>query len=322
MSDLPRDRLSESPPFTYCGMDAFGPIQVTEGTTTRRTNSEKKVWGLLFTCLVTRAVHVEPLPFMDTPTFRNALRRFFSIRGVCQLIRSDQGTNFMGARNEDLSIQDINSEIEQHHCRWEINPPHASHFGGVWERKIGSIRRILEACILEISPRKLSRDELHTFLQEAVAIINNTPMWEISNDVNDPYPLTPASLLTLKDNPNPPPLDTFSKQDILAYGRRRHRRIQYLTDQFWNRWRNEYIHDLQPRRKWLTEKRSVKIGDLVMLRDKNLKRNHWPLARVTDVKISDDNLVRSVTVTVPSKNGTPHTYNRPISNIILLLESE
>ena len=57
--------------------DVFGPIIVTEGKTTRKLSSEIKVWGLLFICLVSRAVHIEPLPGLDTVTFKNALRRFF-----------------------------------------------------------------------------------------------------------------------------------------------------------------------------------------------------------------------------------------------------
>ena len=77
MSDLPVDRLEESPPFTYSGMDVFGPYLISESRSTRRYNSDWKVWGLVFTCLVSRAIHIEPLPSMDTSTFKNAIRRFF-----------------------------------------------------------------------------------------------------------------------------------------------------------------------------------------------------------------------------------------------------
>ena len=324
MADLPSDRLHESPPFTYTGLDVFGPIIVTEGKTTRKFSSEIKVWGLLFTCLVSRAVHIEPLPGLDTVTFKNALRRFFSIRGVCRLLRSDRGTNFVGAYNEgecNISIEDIKNEVNSHNqCEWILNPPKASHFGGVWERKIGSFKRIFEASLSTMGPKKLNRDDLYTLFQEASAIINNTPMWEVSSDPNEPFPLTPAMLLTLKDQGNPPPLDSFTEKDIQAYGRRRYRRVQYLADQFWSRWRQEYLHSLQPRPKWTQIHRSLTPGDIVIMKDRNLKRNNWPMARVSDVKLSSDGLVRSVILSVPSRNGNPSILTRPVSDIVFLLK--
>ena len=324
MSDLPEDRLEESPPFTYCGLDVFGPFLVCESKATRRTNAERKVWGLVFTCLVSRAIHIEPLPAMDSSTFVNALRRFFAIRGVCKLLRSDQGSNFIGARNQgspEFSLDGIRNEMEHFHCKWELNPPKASHFGGVWERKIGSIRRILDASLLELGLRKLSRDELYTFFQEAVAIINNTHLFEVSSSPDDPLPITPAMLLNLKDNSNHPPFETFDRSDISRYGSRRYRRVQFLSDHFWHQWRRFYIHNLQPRRKWSFEKRSISPEDVVLLKDKNLKRNHWPLARVVTVKTSADGLVRSATVIIPSKDGNSRTFARPICDMILIHET-
>ena len=89
---------------------------------------------------------------------------FFSIRRVCRLLRSDRGTNFIGAYNErecNISIEDIKIEIHSHNqCEWILNPPKASHFGGVWERKIGSLKRIFEASLSTMGPKKFNRDDL------------------------------------------------------------------------------------------------------------------------------------------------------------------
>ena len=94
MSDLPPERLTPSPPFTYTGMDVFGPFYIKEG------RKELKQWGLIFTCLASRTIHLETLNPMTTDSFLNALRHFLSRRGkVCQL-RSDQGSNFVCAKNE------------------------------------------------------------------------------------------------------------------------------------------------------------------------------------------------------------------------------
>ena len=165
----------------------------------------------------------------------------------------------------ELNIASISKELEDRSIRWEMNPPHASHFGGAWERKIGSIRRILEGSIALMGPRRLSFDEFSTFLAEASQILNNTPLWGISADPNDPTPLTPAMLLTLRDQPNPPPLETFSERDLIAYGSRRNRRVQYLSDQFWIRWRKEFLHSLTKRHKWRMKERCISIGDIVLV---------------------------------------------------------
>ncbi|KAA0198983.1 hypothetical protein HAZT_HAZT009702 [Hyalella azteca] len=123
------------------------------------------------------------------------------------------------------------------------------HHGGVWERKIHSVKKILDASLLLQGPRSLSRDEFTFFLAEATSIVKNTPLSYISEDPNDPEPLSPAMLLTLKSCPNPATLEDYTERDILAYGKRRRGRIQYLAEQFWIRWRKEYIQNLQPRRK-------------------------------------------------------------------------
>ena len=325
MSDLPPDRLEESPPFTNTGLDVFGPFYVSDGRNTRRTSASKKLWGLLFTCLVSRAVHVEPLPGLDTSTFKNALARFFAIRGNCKILRSDQGSNFVGANNQDdaaaLSLRQLASEAQSRDCEWIFNPPHASHFGGVWERKIQSIKRVLDSCVLELGPRTLSRDEMHTLFQEAASIVNKTPLTGISAHPDDPLPITPSLLLTLKDSAAPVSTEELTPSDLLAYGPKRWRRVQYLADVFWSRWRQEVLSDLLKRRKWLRKRRCVKVGDVVIVRDKKVKRNCWPCGRVIAVKTSVDELVRSVTISIPSKNRKEHArvLERPISEIVPLL---
>ncbi len=94
MSDLPPERLTPAPPFTYTGMDVFGPFYIKEG------RKELKRWGLIFTCLASRAIHLESLNAMTTDSFLSALRRFIHRRGKVRELRFDQGTNFVGAKNE------------------------------------------------------------------------------------------------------------------------------------------------------------------------------------------------------------------------------
>jgi len=312
MADLPPERLANVAPFTNTGLDIFGPFMVQDGVTTRQRKADRKVWAVLFTCLSSRAIHIEVISSMDTNAFKNALRRFFALRGTCKSIRSDQGTNIIGAQNQDMdkvSLDELKSHCDKNGIEWKMNPPHASHFGGAWERKIGSVRRVLEAALLNLKGQPLTRDELATLMSEAAAIVNATPLWESSPDPNDPRPLTPAMLLTLKEEPHPPTDDDFTEQDVLAYGRKRWRRVQHLADQFWKEWQRSYLSTMQERRKWLIPKRNIAVGDIVLLREKNQKRNVWPMAKVDAVKTSPDGLVRSATVVVP-KTGTDGQIRR------------
>ena len=220
MSDIPQDRLEETPPFTNVGLDAFGPFFIHEDSSTRKISASKKIWALIFVCMPSRAIHLEPLPAMDASTFRNALTRFVVIRGPCRLIRSDQGTNFVAVRNQlqSIDVKTLSAQLQQQNVNWKLNPPHASHFGGSWERKIGSVRRVLEGALSQATNRPLSKDEFHTLLAEASAKVNNTPLWAVSNLPEDPTPLNPAMLLTFKED-TPTSLEhDFKPSDLLQYG--------------------------------------------------------------------------------------------------------
>ena len=63
--------------------------------------------------------------------------------------------------------------------------------------KIGSVRRVLEGTLQMLGQRCLTRDEFHTSLVEASAIVNSTPLWQVSSDQEAPQPLCPAMILTL-----------------------------------------------------------------------------------------------------------------------------
>ena len=121
-------------------------------------------------------------------------------------------------------------------------------------------------------------------------------------------------LLSLKDNPNPAPPEAYTETDRLAYGPRRWRRVQHLSDCFFKRWREEYLRTLTARQKWLTKEQSLQTNDVILIRDAAIKRNNWKLGRVLKAYVSDDGLVRSVTLSL--SNST--TLGRPVSEWVLL----
>ena len=314
MSDLPADRLDPAPPFSHSGVDYFGPYYIREG------RSEKKRWGVMFTCLVTRAIHIEIAHRLTTDSFINAYRRFIGRRGPIRTLRSDRGTNFIGAKNEldaalrEMSDDRIRRELLNDGCDWydhKLNFPHASHMGGVWERMIRSARTVLNAILVQHGGQ-LDDELLHTFMIEAESVVNSRPLTYLDDSSPDSEePLTPSQILTLKSKVVLPPPGRFVKEDLFC--RKRWRRVQFLSDQFWSRWRKEFIPTLQERKKWNKPEENLKEGDIVLLTDESIARCQWPRAVVVETYSSEDSLVRKVKV-----KTSESSYERPVHKLILL----
>ena len=309
MSDLPAERLEAGkPPFTYVGIDIFGPFM------TKLNRSQVKRWGCLFTCLTTRSVHIEVLHGMDTEEFLNAFRRFSCRRGTPLKAYSDNGTNIVGTRSElsraslEVDRDKVKAATLPDGVEWVFHPPHASHMGGVWERIIRTIRKVLYA-LLQDEPRRLTDQVLTTLFCEVENIVNSRPITKVSGEASDLAPLTPNHLLLLREGPIPPP-GIFSETDMY---RRKWKYVQFLADQFWKRWLKEYLPELQRRQKWVKKSRNIQENDLVLLSEENTPRCLWPLGLVNEVICSKDGLVRSVKVRTRST-----TLVRPITKIVLL----
>jgi len=331
MADLPVDRLESVPPFTYTGVDYFGPWLIREG------RKEMKRYGVIFTCLCCRAIHLEIAAFLSTDSFLNALRRFMSIRGPVRELRSDRGTNFVGAEHElasaiaELDEQRISQFLIGQGCDnllFKMNPPHASHMGGVWERQIRSVRNVL-SLLLHQHGSQLNDESLRTLMCEAAAIVNSRPL--TTQNLSDPLslnPLTPNHLLTMKSKVLLPPPGNFQRTDL--YSRKYWRRVQYLANQFWERWRKEYLQNLQIRKKWSRPIRNHKVGDIVLVIDENLPRCQWQLARIIEAEADQDDLVRKVKVEIATcsldsrgrRQESVSVLERPIHKLVLVCETE
>ncbi|XP_047243901.1 uncharacterized protein LOC124881947 [Girardinichthys multiradiatus] len=326
MSDLPTQRLDPSPPFTFCGMDCFGPFL------TKRARKVHKRYGLLFTCLCCRAVHIEMLDDMTTDAFINGLRCFIAMRGAVSEIRCDQGSNFVGAKNElqealkQVDPNRITTFLAGKQCVFKMHTPHSSHTGGVWERQIRTVRNVL-CSTASLSSGRMDDASLRTFFYEAMAIVNSRPLTvDNLSDPNSPEPLTPNHLLTMKSKEALPPPGTFIKEDM--YARKRWRQVQYLAEQFWSRWKREYLSNIAIRQKWHTPRRNLKVGDVVMEKMGDLPRNEWRLARVIDTVTDKDGLVRKVKLRFGDKkmekgqySSKPSIVERPVQKLVLLFET-
>ena len=141
---------------------------------------------------------------------------------------------------------------------------------------------------------------------------------------NEPQPLNPGMLLTQKENPYTLPRDMYNERDILEYGPARWKRIQTLAKGFWDEWRRGYMYEIgKHRSKWVNAKRNAKIGDVVLIKDKNQTQLNWPTGVIVGVKLSEDGYVRSATVKPHRKPGcsiTERERDRPTHDLVLLRE--
>ncbi len=179
---------------------------------------------------------------------------------------------------------------------------------------IGLARKILNSMLMREGLSNLSDEVLCTLMAEVSAIVNNRPLVPVSMDADSPLILTPAMLLTQKTSA-PPPAGNFSEKDIYKHP---WRQVQSLANQFWCRWKQEYLQTLQVRRKWQKPHPNIQEGDIVLLKDKQVVRNEWPRALVTSVFPGQDGNVCKVELKV-TKEGSSKTFLRPVSEIILLL---
>ena len=215
---------------------------------------------------------MEPLDWLYTFSFINPLSRFSSICGTFRFHRSNKGTNFVGACNElsGIDLNKVTSSLSRNSVTGVMNPPSSSHHGGIWERCIRSIRRVLEGTLEQLAKRGLIRDNFVTLLQESATVVNNTPLWAVSSDTSDLLALSPATLFT----PNAALRDTFTASDLDSYGPCRYCRVQYLANQFSIRRRREHLHQLTLQRKWQHPTRSFAVGD-VLVHNALAARHHW-----------------------------------------------
>ena len=290
MGDLPPARVQQKKPFTSIGVDLMGPIMVTVG------RSLVKRYICIFNCMVTRAVHFEVVQSQEVRVFLQAYRRFCGRRNVNPTsVYSDNGGNFVAAE-----------KVLKGKVTWHFNPPRASHQGGLYEIFFKLFRKIFRSIV---SGSILYEFDLFTYVTEVERILNNRPITKLPDTPDDWAALTPNSILTgsLADDVQ---LGRSSKVDVF----RQSWKTEYLADQFWRQWLQQYLPLLHPRQKWFGVSCNVKPGDLVLMLDESLPRGQWPKAIVVENLPDQGGLVRRVRVR--TSGGT--IYSRDIRKLCLL----
>ena len=198
---FPECRVKEAPAFTFTGVDFAGPLMISTSPSAPST----KVWIALFTCYVTRAVHLDAVPDQSTLSFIRCLKRFVARRGLPKHFISDNGKTFKAAAKY-LAAMSNDRAVEEHlvgvGVTWQFNVERAPWWGGAFERLVRSTKRCLKKMI---GRAHFSLDELTTALAEIEAILNSRPLAYTSvEDVEEP--ITPSHLiigrrlLSLPDN--------------------------------------------------------------------------------------------------------------------------
>ncbi len=232
---------------------------------------------------------------LTTDAFINALWCFISFRGAVWHIRSDQGTNFIGAKSElnnalkEVSKERVTAYLATKQCDFCLNAPSSSYAGGIWVRQIQTVKGVKRSALAQGAGR-INCASLPTFFYEAMSIVNNLPLTvDGLSDPTSSHKLTPNHLLTMKSSVPLPPPGTFVKEDL--YAKKHWRQVQYLCEQFWSRWKMEYLANIS-----LIPRQNVQEGYIVIVKEGEVPRNEWRLARVLEVCKDDDGLVQKATI--------------------------
>lgn len=319
MAELPAERLRPARPFNATGIDLAGPYivklsdKINLSTRSKAELPEVKGWIAVFICLVTRALHLEPVTDLSADAFLQAYIRFVSRRGNPITIHSDNGTNFVASCRilQEASNAFSDAKLKQYassnHTKGNLITPAAPHEGGIWEAAVKSMKHHLRRVM---GTQKYSYEALSTLLAGIEACLNSRPLCTMADDPSDMGTLTPAHFLIggpLKC-PLPQECEKPTKMAKSLYAS-----IQTQTRSFWQQWSQDYLHTLMQRPKWKETQENIKIGQLALIKDENLPPTYWAMGRIIETNKAKDGCVRPVTLKTQNT-----TLNRSIRKICIL----
>ncbi|UYV82396.1 hypothetical protein LAZ67_21001940 [Cordylochernes scorpioides] len=273
-ASLPQHRVRDVVVFEVTEIDLGGPLYLEDG---------QKVWFVIFTCGVYRAVHLELVTSLSTEGLVGAVERFVARRGCSAVIYSDNGTNLVGLRNE---LYRVNFGV-----KWKLNPPAAPWWGGWIERIVGLTKKLLRRLL---GKRVVNYEEMVTILENCERVINARPLTYIAEDNDDLVLLTPEMFLREPKTEGEIDLNEFRCNFGKSYEKRKR-----LLKEFRKRFRSEYLgllvhHDNSKKQ------RQLKVGDIVLVEVENRKQINWPIGKITKVFPGTDNVRRLVEVKTKS----------------------
>ena len=284
---LPRDRTEGTAPFQVVGVDYAGPIRYRT-----KTKKEGKAYIILYTCSLTRGLHLELASTMETGEFLGSLKRLIARRGRPEKIYSDNGRTFVGAAKwlrQVMRDERLNNFLAETNIRWQFNLSRAPWWGGQFERMVGLVKRALHKTI---GNGFLTWSELEEVFLDVEVALNNRPLNYVEEDVQLPL-LTPNSLLFGRPNTLP---EQDHHQIELRDLRKRAKYLQRCEDVLWRRWTSEYLKALRERHnlKHKGSQLTPTQGDVVIIRSEERNRGKWKLGIVETLIPGRDGVFRAV----------------------------
>lgn len=290
MGQLPEDRLKPSPPFCYTMVDFFGPHLV-RGEVQKRMSG--KAYGVLFTDLVMRAVHIEAVFSYDTSAFIMSLIRFAAVRGWPSVIYSDSGTQFVAAGSElkqvwkNVDKTALVKKSTENGLKWVFGPADSPWQQGAVESMVKAAKKAIS---FSVNNQRLSPSEFMTLCAEVSNTLNERPIGLLPGDDSDISVLTPNSLLLGRSTAKNP----GGWQHLSASLSNRCHLVQQISDLFWAKWVELCAPFLIVQRKWHRAGRNLQVGDVVLILDRNTLRGEYRLGLVQKVYPGSDGKVRKV----------------------------
>ena len=280
---LPRDRVTEARLFQVSAFDFAGPVFSVD-------SPKQKLYILLFTCSVTRAVHLELTESMTVNDFVLAFRRFAARRGIPSVVYCDSFRTFKAA---DTVLQKCFGRLAP---RFKYSTPMAPWHGGQFEM----VRSVKSALKKSLGQRYLTKVELVTVLSEIEVCVNSRPLTFIGDTPDCPAPLTPNLFLTghsmgyqASDDDSP---TSVTAESLRARAKVRERRLQ----KFWSVWSSEYVRNLPQAVRKFRPQGKLAEGSVVLLQDDKLRRQQWELGVVVKLFPGRDGVARSALVKTSS----------------------
>ena len=183
--------------------------------------------------------------------------------------------------------------------------------------------RSTKRCLTKIIGRALlSYDELATIITEVESVINSRPLTYVLDDSDGvSYPLTPSQLINgrnLSSVPNDAYFEIINTYEQLSKRAKYNRR---LLSHFTNRWKKEYLVSLlekyRPRKDSMFNP-DVKINDICIIRNEQVKRAFWKLCKVEELITGADGSTRSARVSVMANDGKKKILIRSLKHLIPL----
>lgn len=300
---LPADRVTQALPFQVSGVDFTGPLYAAD------KGQCLKQYVVIFTCAVSRAVHLEVVNNMSTLNFLQAFRRFTARRGIPAIVYSDNAKTFKRAAKDinnvlgSIQRENLDDYCSSRSIKWKLIAEGAPWWGGFYERLIRSLKTSMRKIIARMT---ITAEELRTVVTEVEGALNNRPLTYVYGEPGEPMPITPADIVGGRQQLND------SQRLILGDIEEAWRSRCRIVRAWWTRWHREYLKEIGATvRTQATPSKALKEGDVVLLGGPG-PRTFWEMCRIEKKCTGRDGVTRACLLRRSNKElirrSTKHIY--------------